>query len=72
MPAARVLVANWATMAAATRNALTSSIAPSTLIFGIWGAIISTPIPPPKWPTPSTRPKPVVRARVGKHSVDSV
>ena len=59
-------------IAAATRNELTSSIAPSTLMLGISGVITRTPMPPPTWPTPSTRPKPVDRARVGKLSVDSV
>src|ERR1700729_2018718 len=28
-------------------------------------------MPPPRWPTPSTSPKPVTRARVGKLSVES-
>jgi hypothetical protein len=43
-----------------------SSSAPSTDMSST--AMSSTPMPPPRWPTPSTRPKPVVRARVGKDS----
>ena len=46
-------------------------IAPSTDMCGIRGAINSTPMPPPRWPTPSTIPNPVTRARVGKLSVES-
>jgi hypothetical protein len=40
------------------------------LIFGTSGAMIRTPMPPPRWPTPSTSANPVVRARVGKFSAE--
>src|SRR3954469_9086371 len=66
----RVSTPNIPMIAATTRNELTSMNAPSTLIFGIKGAITSTPMPPPRWPTPSTSAKPVVRARVGKFSAE--
>jgi hypothetical protein len=65
-----VLCAYRTNIAAATRNAETSRKAPSTLICGMCGAMISTPMPPPKCPTPSTSPNPVTRARVGKLSAD--
>jgi hypothetical protein len=65
----RVTVPNCAMIAARTRKPQINSMARSTPSSGMSGAMSKTPMPPPRCPTPSTRAKPVVLARVGKFSV---
>src|SRR5438552_1370096 len=53
----RVFTPNCAMIAATTRNPPISKNEGSTPICGRIGVMATKPIPPPTWPTPSTRPK---------------